>query len=219
MKIKLILIIFYLFSYSLSLAQCPININEFGPSTTSNYEPFPYDYWGSVNYRERFFNNRYEIKVDWTTVTNLGRYGLDDYEFKSFMYIAIINDLIVDCNFSGTKQFVFFEETDCKIQKRCYLKVSEESEVLCADEGWGSYIPGFYEWYNEKYLPISKEFICGLQCCEFIYTVECILAPSGNETYPHIVSIAKNPAAGSGCNNPIYDCLTNEVINCESTCE
>lgn len=202
-------------------SQCPPNLNEFGQSKTAVFEPFPLDYWGEVDYYSRENNNRHEIKVNWATLSNNGRYGISDEELKQMMYKAVIMDIIEsNCNFIGTKQFVFLEETECKIEKKCYLRVSLENKVYCQDIGWTGPEPSTFNISQVEYLAITKQFTCGTQCCEYIYSVECSVGPFGGSNYPHIVSITKSPAAGSDCGNTtVIDCLTEEVRNCESTCE
>jgi hypothetical protein len=225
MKILSLLIIVFLiiplFSYSQN--PCPPTINEQGWTVVDiSYEPLPSEFWGHVNIKHREINGKFEVKVDWNTLHNFGNYGISDEEFKQMMYKAIIVQVTgggYNCNFTGTKQIVFYEESNCTITKNCYLKVSMESEVFCSDIGWPGPNPDIFNFQSQKYLKISANEICGVQCCELNFIVECIPKASGAGTYVHIVNKYRSPVPGSECNSSnSTDCLTGDPEPCTSTC-
>lgn len=221
------LLIFSLFlllgSTSLKAQLCPPTINDPGWSgtQTANFQPYPYEIWGMVNYKYRDFGGRYEIKVDWSTLTNNGRYGVTNDELKQIMYKAIIVSIAGrDCeHLQGQKQFVFFEVTECKETRHCYLHLKKDQEVFCNDDGWPGPNPEYYTYQNEHYYKLSNSITCGTQCCEYVYTVECTQKPQGGGNYAHIISFSKNPYPGSSCPAGLdTDFLTGEPEPCVSTC-
>ena len=224
-----IIIIFIFFGFNIVFAQndCPptINDSDWEEGTGITFEPIPMDVWGRVDakYRE-ISNGQYEVKIDWNTLSNNHRYGITDNEFKQMMYKAVMTAIAGDNNLCGenpgTLLFVFYEETHCKLTKHCNLKVDYNQEVLCEDSGWPGPDPVFFEYQNEKYYRTYTQIDCGLQCCKYNYTVECVFDAGGNFKYLHILTQGKTPYPGSECDQTIYqDCLTGEPENCQSTCQ
>jgi hypothetical protein len=216
------LFLFFVLSHSNSLGQqtCPPDLNQFPSSITATFEPWPNHFWGSVDFQYRQNGSRYEIKVDWSSLANNGYYGLTNDELKQMMYKAVIKTIIgSNCTFQGTKEFVFFEETQCKKWKYCYLHFVTNQTFYCADNGWPGPNPDIFEYNNEKYCKLASIFNCGTQCCEYVYTVECIDDHTYG-VYPHIVSISKNPYPNSTCpSSQDTDCLTGQPEPCNSTCD
>lgn len=222
-KIILSILIYVLFLLNISAlyTQCPPNISEFITIPDVAFEPLPMDTWGyveEVKYKANL-DGTIEIKVDWGTLHNYNRYNLTDEEFKSIMYKAIILKLLgLQCNFVGTKTFIFYEEGECKIEKKCYIKVDKNTEIICIDEGWQWALPFILTHNLNKYLPVSKNIVCGTSCCQYIFTVECEGTTHGDHL--HIISKTKIPSAGSSCDaTTSTDCLTGEIKSCEPYCE
>ncbi len=189
--------------------ESPYNL-EFGSMLT------PFGYVNSCFYRSTA--NGYEIKVNWNTMAN-NKPLLTDDEIKQMMYKAVIVNLLGhDCHFGGTKEFIFYEETQCMVKKRCYLKLYYDTYIECQDDCWAGPDMTVYEKDGAKYYKVESEEPCGVQCCQFIYTVKCVTNPENGEVYPHIVNIETMAYPGSECTGGDTDCLNGSPIPCSSTC-
>jgi hypothetical protein len=198
---------------------CPLNYNPNGWSNRTNYfEFYPYELGAVVSFQFKETGSTIEVIVDWSTFSNSSAYGITDEEFKEMMYKSIMVSILgggSSCHFQGTRNFIFYEETECKVLRHCYLHLIKTQEVYCQDDGWPGPAPSIYEYNNEKYYKLSDYQVCGTQCCKFEFTVECF-----NELYIRIISQSKSPYPGSQCPaGNYYDCLTNQPENCSSTCE
>lgn len=222
---KSMLITFYiLFSINASFGQQPCSPtlnNEWKDFYGVGFEPWPFFVVGWVDFKFRIpEERRFEINVNWRTLNNLHKYGITNEELKQMMYKAIITQLLGDCN-PGIYQFVFYEETECRITKKCYLRLKRDRHIYSVDDGWPGPNPDIFEYSGERYYKVNSQFVCGTQCCELVYNVECISNPIGGGNYAHILSIEKHPFPSSHCpESTNYDCLIEPpVINqCESTC-
>jgi len=205
--------------------ECPPSIFDASWSETQYgyFEPLPMEVWGTVEFKTRDFGGRVEIKVNWATLNNyaeFGIYGITNDELKQIMYKAIIVQIAGrHCeNLHGQRQYVFFEETECRVNRYCYLHLKTNEEIFCYDDGWPGPNPTYYTYHSENYYKIGKSIVCGIQCCEFIYTVECAIIPGGTN-YPKIIGFSKNPLPSSLCTESGFiDCLTGEPEPCQSTC-
>lgn len=221
-SIIILVTILMVFSVQDFIAQttCPPDLDEYPePPEMATFEPIPFEIWGMVEFQYRETANGYEIKVDWSSLQNTGMYGLTDEELKQLMYKAVITHIVGDCNFEGTKQFVFYEETDCEIWKKCYLTLKSESLVYCTDDGWPGPDPDVYEHNGEYFYRRYSKFFCGTQCCQYIYDVECIPNPIKGGNYAHIIDVNKVNYPDSECpESQNEDCKTGDINPCESNC-
>ncbi len=226
-KLAIIIILFLCFQPNVFAQQdCPPTINDPGWISYVGiiFEPYPMDIWGSVDAKAREIGpGQYEIKIDWNTLNNLHRYGITDDELKQMMYKTVMTQIAKDNHLcdenTGTLLFVFYEETNCRVVRHCYLKVDKNKSVLCADDAWPGPDPSFFEYQNEKFYRLNTDIPCGTQCCQYNYIVECIKTATGEFKYLHILTQGKSPYPGSECNNNTFqDCLTGDPEPCQSTC-
>lgn len=209
-----------------SQTPCPPSLGDetWGETEQANFEPFPQDSWGRVEFVSRQIGgetgNRYEVKVDWSELVNYGRYGLTDEEFKSMMYYALIVRILGTsggpCNFQGQKQVVFYEDTECKVKKVCYYALKQGQFEYCRDAGYTGPEPTYTLFNGWRYYGRLTEYVsCGTtSCCEIVYTVEC------QNGVVRIISRTSGQLSGSEC--PEGDnirCFDDEIEPCESTCK
>lgn len=188
----------------------------------AGFEPNIYDLFGEVEYNFKDLSTTggsgIGIKVDWSSLINHRHYWFTDSELKQAMYKAVIVSYLHDNNmetFAGTKDFIFYEETECKITRSCYLWVEKTTKMFCKTPGYGS-DPDFVEENDEYYLPVRKTYNCGSQCCEIKYTVEC---DDQNPLQINIISKTRSPGFGTQCGPDESDCLSGWQSPCESNCK
>lgn len=119
----------------------------------------------------------------------------------------------------------FILENECKVEKSCYLKLNQSSNIICADQGWSqSEIDANITTYNGiKYVKVSNTTeVCGISCCEWVVRYNCI------DNYPTgmgsnniaIIGINKNILSNSLClSNSYDDCLTGQLVICGGYCD
>jgi len=203
---------------------CPLNITFDETELTAYMEFLPYEIWGSVEYSVvEFGNDSWGFKIDWSTLNNwmaLHPYKITDSELKAMMYMVVIVDYFgSNCDFSGTREIVFYEETNCQIRRDCYFKVVAGTGIYCIDEGWtGWFAPEYYEYENEKYKRFSEWSNCGVSCCEFVHIIDCQFNTHG-KNFIRILDTYRRTHPGSYCiPSSITDCLTGTNKNCIPTC-
>jgi len=232
MKFGIIISIFIIFFGSKAKSQqvdCPPN-QEWEIETRTLVEFYPYFILGGLDdfeaIKARRTDDGYEIKVDWSSLYVGGMGGLfrlTKEEVKQMMYKAIIIHF-TERNCSGMgdpneMRFVFYEETECKQLKHCYLRVKKEQRVFCTDEGWPGPDPEFLNYQGEEFYNVRKLVTCGKQCCQYIFIVDRGVDEHGSR-YPRIKSFTKIPNPGSNCPpSTDVDCLKGEPEPCSSTCE
>ena len=202
-------------------AQCPPSTNDWH-TKTSVCEPKPQEFWGAVSIK---YNNPengvYEIKVEWSSLSNyLNRTGITDEEFKQIMLKALMMDFNKNnCDINQTPlHFKFYEETECKVTKRCWVKCDAQYNFVCADPEWGTIEPTAQNFSTGWVYPIETTTICGTQCCITDYTVVCIVDPDSGMNVLHIIDKVKY-TSGASCSSTTPDCHPwYPPINCESDC-
>jgi hypothetical protein len=204
-------------------AQCPPSLDNW-QHMRSVFEPYPAQVMGYVDIKYQDLGNGvYDIKVDWSTFFNgLQRIGITDEEFKQMMIKAIMVDLMKSefCNIQQPPtHFRFYEETECKVTKRCWVKCDAQYNFACADPEWGPIEPSAQNFNAGWVYPIETTSICGNQCCITDYSVDCITDPDSGWSVPHIINIAKT-TSGTSCSSLAPDCHPwYPPINCESDCK
>ncbi|MFP4543688.1 MAG: hypothetical protein ACOC3T_00535 [Bacteroidota bacterium] len=169
---------------------------------------------GYIDYNET--GDNFEVKIDWGSVNNYGKYGLTDEEFKDFFILGVFNTLFDGQSFQGSRTVTFYEESTCYLTQRCWLHVDRETQVLCQDDCWQGQDPNLYEDNDEWYYPVSQIVECGTQCCAFVYTVECTAWEHG--WYYNVTNITKSPVTICDPGSET-DCLTGNPLPCESNCD
>lgn len=215
-------LLFLIFSVGALKAQtplCPPNLNE---GVWEDYERAGYWWdhfssWGNVDCKWRINNGRYEVKADWSTMNQHDGYGFSEADFQMMLRKGIIDYLLKEGPLNqqyGILQVVFYETTQCRSTRKCYLKLDQSIEIICADAGWPGPNPETYTHQGVKYLVSSTSVNCGTQCCEFVYNVEHSLTVNSR-----ILGVTKNPAPGSQCDQlNLFDCKTGAPIICNSSC-
>jgi hypothetical protein len=181
--------------------------------------------WGGVGYYSKGgITVPYEIKVDWTSLSLQRPYRVTDEEYKRWMRLAIIKDILDityhtnnGCSFSGTKQFIFYEEAACKVNKVCYYELHHTlSHIKCKDDYFPeNEVPAETTLNSVNHMGrLTEIFDCGTtSCCVVTYTMECV---NGSL---HIAGIATEQLEGSEC--PEGDnvrCKDNAPMPCTSNC-
>jgi len=154
--------------------------------------------------------------------------GINNRDYYGFLMGAIIRNktnLSSSCPFTNPnyKEVAFIIETDCKVEKSCYLKLNQTSNVICADQGWTqAEIDQRITTVNGvKYIKVSQTTeVCGTQCCEWVVRVECTDSPAQNGNNLKITSVTKNVLSNTECvANSYEDCLTGQLVICGGSCE
>jgi hypothetical protein len=220
--LMLILILLLAFANkSQSQSTCPPN-DDWGQSETALFLPFPgpSQELGQVNYQSRQIGgqtgNRFEIKVNWATMINKHYGGVTDEEFKRWMYYAIIRDICHEpCNFSGTREFAFYETTNCLVDKVCYWRVRQSGGVFCTDDDYPGPVPTFplgtdgWRYFGR----LTERVVCGTSCCEITYTAQCV----GGSI--DIINVSKSQVSGMECPEGNNErCIDGMHMPCTSTC-
>jgi len=211
MKNKIVLcflLLLFIEDYSLSQQACPPTDGWNSLTTTFYRDRFMthYEAWGNVN--ENFRTNpdgSIDVKINWNTLNNSHKYGITDNEFKGFLYLAIIKDLLVNCSAPTEVNISFYEISDCFVDNPCYLKANQTATIFCKDNLWPGPDPeaildsqtGLWIWV------ILNRLNCGIKCCKTTYLVRCA---TDSYSSPTII--------GSPQQTTYFDCPSSNVVDC-----
>lgn len=224
MKYFLILItIMLLFNKNArSQVDCP-DLTDFTKYNNIKLEIYQY-MWLDASSVDFFYKltgpNSYDIKIDWGSLViptdNVYRFTLKNYKELYIQYV--INFILGGCHEYSTKTINLYDEVECLKGLACYIKVDQTNSVYCYNQDWVGGEPDWFNYQGTKYYPIRSKTSCGTACCTASYILECdgeVTPPIG--TRWEILNITYT---STGCDNSTtLDCLTNQLLPCESDCK
>jgi len=177
-------------------------------------EPWPFEFWGSVQYYYQDDGSKRSIIVDWSTLNNYSDFS--DNTVKELLTFMMCRDDGF-LNSDGVKEIAFNYKSECKVDLSCKLKVDENQEVVCCDAGFEG-DPGIYEVNGTKYLNVTHPLSCGFKCCEKTYSYTCIYNDLSGEYDISFNGITNISITDCETSQTYYDCKTGLPKSCSGSC-
>ncbi len=219
---KLILALFF-FSSALSIKSqtCPPPSGNWNSVINGLYEGMPsYKVYCGADYNFRTNGSVTDIKVDWSTLhPYYSRPGFTTEELKDLERAAIMFRLAGDCyNSNGANlTFKFYETVNCETEKTCYLELDQTLQYVCKDDAFPANLVPIYPSGNQFYYPYKSISVCGTVCCITTYVVKC--AFNVTHSVDRLVLQSKTVNSETCPTSTNVNCLTNEVVPCNSKCQ
>ena len=125
-----------------------------------------------IDYRS-IGGNTYEIRINWSTLTNISEF-LSDSTMMKILEVKAVKSSIPQIDKYTGKVRVYYEK-ECKAKIRSIIRVDQSAEVCCP-EGMNVLEKIYTRMINGQtysFVDVSQYLSCGTKCCYREYNVTC----------------------------------------------
>ncbi len=220
MKIQLIIFICLIsmfFSINL-LAQCPSGGGPWSSGT------FTKDIgWGesaSVDYEHRGSGGSYDLKIDWSTLSNNSQF-IRDAAWKKILEQELVTSLLPVVQEPSTRTVNLYYETECKATLVAKVEVDKSYETCCPEgisESFGEYIENI-NGVDHFFVNVTKSITCGMKCCKRVYTVKSAYDIIEEIWYNYIDGVETFAVNSCDPTSEYLDCDGNPIPCIDGSCD